>query len=70
MKTRAEILVACSVSLTDKSSLTDTWIIKCIKRMCVFIKRTDVFYTLMDKSNRTLVSARCKGVNERLGPEF
>ena len=38
--------------------------------MCVFIKRTDVFYTLMDKSNRRLVSARCEGVNERLGPEF
>ena len=30
----------------------------------------DVIYTLIDKPTRTLVPAHCKGVNERLGPEF
>ena len=43
----------------------------CIKKgLFVCGKRMNVFYTLMDKPTRTLVSARCKGVNERLGPEF
>ena len=32
----------------------------CIKKI--------VFYTLMDIPTRTLISARCKGVNECLGP--
>ena len=36
----------------------------------VCIKKTDVLYTLMDKPTRTVVLARCKGVNERLCPEF
>ena len=40
------------------------------ERLYVCIKRTDVFYTLMDKATRILVSARCKGVNESIGPEF
>ena len=40
------------------------------KVLYICIKRTDVFYTLMDKPTRTLVSAHRKGVNERLGPEF
>ena len=39
------------------------------KGLYVCIKRTDVFYTLMDKPARTLVLAR-KCVNERLGPEL
>ena len=30
----------------------------------------DAFYALMDKPTKTLVSARWKGVNECLGPEF
>ena len=40
------------------------------KGLYVCIKRANAFYTLMDKSASTLVSACCKGVNERLGPEF
>ena len=38
------------------------------KGLYIRIKRTDVFSTLMDKPTRTLASARCKSVNERLGP--
>ena len=34
------------------------------------INRMDVFYTFMDKPTKTLVRARCKGVNERFGPTF
>ena len=40
------------------------------KGLYVCIKKRDVFYTLMDRPTRTLVSARCEGVNERLRPEF
>ena len=40
------------------------------KGLYVFIKRTHLFYTLMDKPTRTLVPARCKGVNERRGLSF
>ena len=40
------------------------------KGVHVYIKRTDVFYTLMDKPSRTLVSARCKGANECLALSF
>ena len=39
------------------------------KGLHVCIKKMDVFYTLMGKPIRTLVSVRCKGANERLGPE-
>ena len=34
----------------------------------VCIKKMYVFYTPMDIPTRTLISARCKGVNECLGP--
>ena len=33
------------------------------KGLHVRIKKMDVFYTLIDKPTRTLVSARCKNVN-------
>ena len=48
---------------------------KYILHIC--IKRTGVFYTLMDKPTRTLVSARCKGgktnaltLSFKLGPKL
>ena len=40
------------------------------KGLYICIKKMNVFHTLMDKPTRTLLSARCKGVNERLGPEY
>ena len=51
-------------------SLINGEIMNVSKGLYVCIKRTDTFYTHMDKPTRTLVSARCKGVNERRGPEF
>ena len=40
------------------------------KRLYVCNKRIDVFYTLMGKTTRRLVSPRRKGVNGHTGPEF
>ena len=40
------------------------------KGLYVCVKKMDVFYALMDKPTRALVPTHCKGVNDRLGPEF
>ena len=40
------------------------------KGLYVCIKMKHIFHTLKYKPARRLVSARCKGVNERLDPEF
>ena len=40
------------------------------KGLHVRIKKVGVFYTLMDKPNRTLVPARCKDVNPILHGYF
>ena len=43
-------------------SLINGYIMDVSKGSYVCIKRTDVFYTFMDKPTRTLVSARCKSL--------
>ena len=40
------------------------------KGLYVCIKMMDIFHTFKYKPAGRLVSARCKGVNEHLGPEF